>query len=432
MGSLRRFLSTCRPKPCFASWAFSTQYWLKLRFPHNGGRVVTLILKPGREPSMLSSYRPITVVNAVCKLLELVFLARFESAVGVGHDEQMGGERGRGCPEQILCLLEAISRGQSSGPVVAVFLDIVRAYDTVKHVSLFAALWRDGIRGRTWLLFRNWYANLCTQVRLRGQETTDFFRQLCGTRQGSVLSPLFFVLFMNELVTMVKDEGVGLDIDGELLSSLLIMDDVVLLTNNCDDMRKLLGVVSDFAAKWHVRFHVADDGGDVKTAALFFTGSHPPSPPAPPLQLCGDEVAVRTSYKYAGYWLSTDHAQAGRLAVAKRCAAATHAADEAIASLACGSSCAERLEDYRCRVQSVLRYPLAVLDLTWHQKMWLDRTEETLLRRMGCLPQRGESLRTLAGWVPVSQVLAGDRAKLLSRMRSAPPTSWRSRLCPEK
>eukprot|EP00732_Lithocolla_globosa_P000743 Lithocolla_globosa_v1_NODE_278_length_4688_cov_20.187567.p4 type:complete len:140 gc:universal NODE_278_length_4688_cov_20.187567:805-386(-) len=115
-------------------------------------------------------------------------------------------------------------------------------------------------------------------------ETTEFFQQTCGIRQASILSPLFFVSFFNELVARLKNTGVGLDLGrDERLSCLMIMDDAVLLASSEDDMRILLLVAERFAEQWRVSFHVVSEAGqEPKTAVMVF----PPRVRRSPTLLC--------------------------------------------------------------------------------------------------------------------------------------------------
>eukprot|EP00732_Lithocolla_globosa_P001236 Lithocolla_globosa_v1_NODE_580_length_3691_cov_16.982398.p3 type:complete len:180 gc:universal NODE_580_length_3691_cov_16.982398:561-22(-) len=157
--------------------------------------------------------------------------------------------------------LRAVHHSNRSGDrVIAIFLDIVKAFDTVDHRALFVSLWRDGIHGRAWLLFQRWYNNLQASVRMGDGTLTDRFSLTFGTRQGGVLSPLFYLCFINGLLSKLKACGVGLRVLEECLPALLVVDDVVLLANSVEDARILLNVASTFSREWLVKFHVTEFG----------------------------------------------------------------------------------------------------------------------------------------------------------------------------
>eukprot|EP00732_Lithocolla_globosa_P003934 Lithocolla_globosa_v1_NODE_3375_length_1687_cov_19.176471.p1 type:complete len:271 gc:universal NODE_3375_length_1687_cov_19.176471:1092-280(-) len=247
-------------------------------------------------------------------------MGRFEDmCLGDSHDEQMGAKRGRSCPQQLACLLEAIRRANRGGRrVLACFLDVVRAYDSVNHVALFARLWEAGVTGSAWLTFRRWYDHLQSSVRLGGRSATEYFRQEQGTRQ---VSPLFYVVFMDELMGRLKALQVGLELGGHLLPRLMITDDVVLLAEDVSDMRVLLHETGRFASQWRVEFHVAaPSGGDAKSAMLSFC------PRGEQLStrfaLSGEEIPLRSTCKYGGFWVSTDVASPFKIGIARRCASA--------------------------------------------------------------------------------------------------------------
>eukprot|EP00732_Lithocolla_globosa_P000744 Lithocolla_globosa_v1_NODE_278_length_4688_cov_20.187567.p5 type:complete len:128 gc:universal NODE_278_length_4688_cov_20.187567:389-6(-) len=122
-----------------------------------------------------------------------------------------------------------------------------------------------------------------------------------------------------------------------------------------------------------------------------------------------------------------------RVALSKRCGAATYAADRAIVRLGESTSVAERREEYRSRVQAVLRYPLSAAKLTRNDARWIDRTEETIMVRMGCIERSPPAdWRERMGWRAVSVIVAEERSLLLETMKNSPPESWRRYLCPEQ
>eukprot|EP00732_Lithocolla_globosa_P000627 Lithocolla_globosa_v1_NODE_223_length_5052_cov_23.804283.p2 type:complete len:345 gc:universal NODE_223_length_5052_cov_23.804283:967-2001(+) len=249
---------------------------------------IVLILKPLADPARLSGRRPITLVDTVTKLFEIVFYARFVEVLAPKlHEEQAGSQRRRSCPEQLFTLLRSIGyvNGVKKGCVLAVFLDIVKAFDTVDHRALFVSLWRDGIGGRAWLLFQRWYSNLEAAVRLGKRSMSDLFSLTCGTRQGGVLSPLFYLCYINGLLTRLKQRNVGLEMLDGILASLLVVDDIVLLAESTTDMKVLLAEATCFAEEWRVRFHLAATPR-LKSAVLCFSPAHVFIPPPPMTCAC--------------------------------------------------------------------------------------------------------------------------------------------------
>ena len=76
-------------------------------------------------------------------------------------------------------------------------------------------------------------------VRVNGL-CTDWFNVQCGLKQGCLLSPLLFNLYINGLATSNDSLDIGIDIDGEKISMLLYADDLVFLSNTENELQTLL------------------------------------------------------------------------------------------------------------------------------------------------------------------------------------------------
>ena len=73
--------------------------------------------------------------------------------------------------------------------------------------------------------------------------TTDWFSVNTGLKQGCVIATVMFNIFINKLIDEIKDLDIGIDIDGEKVAILLYADDVILMSENAEDMQKLLKVL---------------------------------------------------------------------------------------------------------------------------------------------------------------------------------------------
>ena len=81
---------------------------------------------------------------------------------------------------------------------------------------------------------------------------TDWFPTKNGVRQGDSLSPTLFNIFLNDLATDLKSKNCGIDINGYNLSILLYADDIVLLSENEDDLQKMLDALTEWCSKWQM------------------------------------------------------------------------------------------------------------------------------------------------------------------------------------
>ena len=119
--------------------------------------------------------------------------------------------------------------------VYACFVDFKKAFDSVWHEGLFFKLLENKIDGSFFRLIKSLYANSKCAVKL-SKSRTEFFSYSRGVRQGCVLSPILFNLYINELATIFENANSDPFIlpNGTKLSCLLYADDLIILSKNQD------------------------------------------------------------------------------------------------------------------------------------------------------------------------------------------------------
>ncbi len=88
------------------------------------------------------------------------------------------------------------------------------------------------------------YNNVECCVRINGA-LSNWFSVSSGLKQGCIISPILFNLYINDLALALKDSGLGLDIDGEHVCLLLFADDIVCMADNESHLQSMLNILHD-------------------------------------------------------------------------------------------------------------------------------------------------------------------------------------------
>ena len=84
---------------------------------------------------------------------------------------------------------------------------------------------------------------------------TDYFTALNGVKQGAVLSPILYCVYVDDLLLILSRAGVGCFIGLHFVGALAYADDLVLLAPTASAMRKLLAICEDFAREYSISFN---------------------------------------------------------------------------------------------------------------------------------------------------------------------------------
>ena len=169
--------------------------------------IVIPIKKPGSSAHSVDSYRPIALTAALCKTMERIVNNRLIWYLESNHllnAVQAGFRSNRSTIDQLLRLhTDASNSIKNKSNTLAIFLDFSKAFDLMWHEGLMYKLREKGITGNTYNFIKHFLQDRTIQVRV-GASLSDVHKINMGTPQGSVLSPLLFLIYVSDFPENAK------------------------------------------------------------------------------------------------------------------------------------------------------------------------------------------------------------------------------------
>ena len=216
------------------------------------GKIVPIPKVKGSNKA--DNYRSITLGSVLCKLFELISLNVFQSNL-MSCDLQFGFKKQSSTASCTFILQETVSYFNRNGSnVYCVLLDASKAFDRLHYCILFRKLLSRNICPLWVRILLHMYKCQSLSVQWNGSYS-NVFNVSNGVKQGGIISPTLFCLYVDELLSKLKESGMGCHIGTNFVGALSYADDIALLSPTTHGMNCMLDLCSQFAKDNFILFN---------------------------------------------------------------------------------------------------------------------------------------------------------------------------------
>ena len=153
----------------------------------------------------------------------------------------------------VIMLIASLLINQLS--IFVLWMDLSKAFDRVNHFALFIKLMERKVPINLLNILEMWFSASITCVKW-GKHVSRFVKLIAGVRQGGVLSPVLFAVFINDLVDKVNKANIGCYISNVCVSIILYADDILLLAPSITGLQRLLTICEEQLFQLDMRINV--------------------------------------------------------------------------------------------------------------------------------------------------------------------------------
>jgi len=213
--------------------------------PNDFGKGILVPIPKDKNKSGIltpSDYRGITLSPILSKVFEHALFYIFRDFL-FSSERQFGFKKNLSCVQSLFCVNKVIDFFVDNGSTVNMCcLDISKAFDKIDHNILFSKLLQRGVPPCFVLTLLNWYSKSYSKIQW-GDILSSQFQMTSGVRQGGVLSPTLFAVYVDSL--LYKLNNYGCFVNNVCYGSFMYADDLVLLAPSIDELQKMVNICSN-------------------------------------------------------------------------------------------------------------------------------------------------------------------------------------------
>ncbi len=256
--------------------------------------IIPIVKNKQKSASISSNYRGIALSSIIAKLMDIVIIEKERHVIN-SSDYQFGYKEKSSTTQCTFVINEVIQYYlNNGGSVYATFLDASKAFDSVKFDKLFKLLIDRDICPLTARFLAFIYMNQTCVVKWCSSVSSEFTVGN-GVKQGGVLSPRLFNIYLDVLLINLEKSGVGCYIGKTYMGSFAYADDIVLLSPTVSSLYSQLKVCESYSVDFNIIFN-ADKSKLIVYGKL---------PTCVTISFQGDVIPVVTQEKHIGNLVGT-------------------------------------------------------------------------------------------------------------------------------
>ena len=201
-----------------------------------------------------SNYRGIALSSIIGKVFDRVILTNHWNVLK-SSDMQFGFKPKHSTTQCTFVINEVMQYyNNNNSNAYICMLDATKAFDRVEYVKLFTLMLKKGICPLVARVLSMLYTNQSVNIKW-GKCTSDPFGVTNGVKQGGILSPILFALYIDELFVRLRESGYGCHIGSLYMGCFGYADDAMLLSPSVGTLKFMLSIVDKYGEEFNVKFN---------------------------------------------------------------------------------------------------------------------------------------------------------------------------------
>ena len=189
----------------------------------------------------VDNYRAISISPVMAKIFEHFVLARYSKFL-MTSSNQFRFKKSSSCGHAIYSVRKVVEHYAARSSTVNIcLLDLSKAFNKIDHSALYLRLMDRSVPVQILNLLVNWFSS-CLSCVTWGSVMSHFYELKAGVRQGGVISPILFGIYIDVLVLLVKEANIGCKIGACCAGIFLYADDIILLAPSVQALQSLISI----------------------------------------------------------------------------------------------------------------------------------------------------------------------------------------------